>query len=196
MIYSIEADSWKNPTADVVHFYAHAFDLCYGKEDESIFASFEEMPGSYKSNHLVERRIHLINGLYHTMVPVDAMLESILGIENLDDMIKVGDSGVVDRIADTKKGYHFVFATKYCCFANRKKYPIFDSLSSAALECFNEDGKFYKGRIGIEKFKGNYGRYRGLVNAFMSAYGLKFGEEEIQNFKELDEFLWLVGKNL
>ncbi len=90
----------------------------------------------------------------------------------------------------------FRFCYKILLFQNPKKYPICDSLSAKTTEFFIAKIHFYNGRIQVEKFKDDYERYIEIVKAFTNHYSLKYGEEHEKDYKELDKFLWLVGKNL
>lgn len=185
---AIDFDAWKNPTTDNIKKYADAFDLNYRKTDEEIVNAFKKK----SSEDVFRERVHLINTSYHTRVPVENMVDNILNIKNLGDLINNGDAKAVDFITNCGDKHYFVFATKYCCFGNMKKFPIYDSLSAKVLQWFNDRDGFAKS-IQFEKIKDirNYITYKDAIDMFIKKYKLK-----LSNYKELDKFLWLVGKNM
>ena len=185
---TIDFESWKYPITDTVMRYACAFDLNYHKSDNEIISVFKKTT----TDKSINERIHLINASYHTRVPVDDMTENIIEHKNLDEIIRNGDSEAVEKIACCGDKHYFVFATKYCCFSNMKKYPIYDSLSAKVLQWFNDrDG--FADKVDFTKIKGNrgYEEYRKAVDNYIKKYKL-----ELEDYKMLDKFLWLVGKNM
>lgn len=188
-------EMWENISIGVVKKYVEAFDINYQKSENIITQTFRD--NSY-SVDVVEKRIHFLNGYYHTRVPVEPMRDSIIYLhrsEKLDELIKVGAEEAVIIIADCEGKNYFSFATKYCCFANPDKYPIYDSMSIKALERFNYYMYFYEDEIDFEKMRiaKEYEKYRNIVNKFREK--IKLEDEEL-NYKNLDKFLWLTGKNI
>lgn len=150
------------------------------------------------SEDVVEKRIHLLNVHYHTRVPVNSMRDVIIRLqksEPFEKWIENGNVEAVKMIAICDGKNYFSFATKYCCFANPDMYPIFDSLSIKALRIFNESKSFYDEKIDFEKLRDGklYEDYRKIVDGFIEKFGLEY--EEL-SYKDLDKFLWLVGKNI
>ena len=170
----------------------------------------------YSTKEVVKKRVSLINASYHTRVSVKVITEGILSVTGLDTMIKNGSSKAVERITKCGDKHYFVFATKYCCFGNPKKFPIYDSLSAKVLQWFYDWDNGYRGKcddlcgnntgLSVDKRSGtkwggfkftnfssdyDYESYRKCIDAFISHYRL-----EVEDYKELDKFLWLVGKNM
>lgn len=76
------------------------------------------------------------------------------------------------------------------------KYPIYDSQVNKALTWFKKNGDrgFYsKSYLCLEKKRQgcDYKGFRGVIEEYKKCYEL----DEVSN-KELDKFLWIVGKNM
>ena len=189
----VNVNSWRELKShpSIIERYIEAFDINYWKIEDEIIDAFKEDPSS---RSVIKERVHLLNASYHTRVPVDDMVEGILGIRSLPKLIECGKEKAVVEISQcaSNKNY-FSFATKYCCFGNPDKYPIFDSLSIKTLQWFNRRDCFYDEEFDFEKLrkKRDYDNYRSIVRVFREEYELAN-----YNFKEIDKFLWLVGKNM
>lgn len=183
-----KSEEWKTASIDVVKRYIDAFDLNYQKSEKEIFDAFKSVEGDY-----IRKRVHLINAYYHTRVPLDGMTEVIQSETRLDDLIKAGDARAVEKIAECDGKNYFSFATKYCCFSEPEKYPIYDSLSIRTLQWFIDERHFCGDKINFESLRINkdYDGYRSIVNQFRKVYKLNG-----LCYKNLDKFLWLVGKNM
>lgn len=186
---------WKDLNINDVKRYVEAFDICYEKSENEIIEAFRD--DSHRAD-VVKKQIHLLNGFYHTRVPVVPMQEVLIGLQNSeqwDDWIKNGAEDAVRIIAECNGKNYFSFATKYCCFLNSDKFPIYDSMSIKALKMLDNQKSFLDDKIDFEKIRigKEYGKYRCIVNSFMKKF--KLNDKKI-NYKDIDKFLWLVGKNL
>lgn len=188
MVYN--ADLWKKPNTKIIRLYAYAFDLNYRKSEKEIFEEFDKV----SNDEVINRRIHLINASYHTRVPVEEMVKNIRNSTDIDSLISKGDQRAVDCIANCGGKQYLVFATKYCCFGNPKKFPIYDRLCLRTLKWFYKDDDLYKLKVDCLlnlKRSCDYEAYRKCIDAFIERYALK-----VEDYKELDKYLWLVGKNI
>ena len=181
----IDSYAWREPCPKVVQFYIDAFNFVYQGDEQKIINAF-------RLSDSVDRRIYSINAYYHSRVPREKMTKVIENITNLDSMIAAGKAEAVERIADCDSKNYFSFATKYCSFAEPELYPIFDSLCTKALGTFYEEKHFYDGVINFEYIRKErrYENYREIVKSFRAKYSL-----EMFSYKEIDQFLWLMGKN-
>ena len=111
---------------------------------------------------------------------------------DIDELIKAGKPDAVYMIKDVpvgKKTFHYYsFATKYCSFSNPSAYPIFDRNVELTLELFRDCDHFAEFSNSDLK---DYGRFKGIIDAFRRFYKL----EEF-SYKELDHYLWDVGKEI
>ena len=192
---NIAFENWKEPSEDVVKNFTNVFDICFHIDEEELKELFED------HNKLMEDTISLrvrrLNALYHTHLWKKHITEIVrflhkTGID-FEKRILSGDLAVIKELADRKDRNCFVFATKYCSFVNPDEYPIFDSLVGKVLKHFHERKPLVEGALDCEKIRLNYEyeKYKELINEFRTQYGL-----EDCPYKEIDKFLWLVGKNV
>lgn len=116
----------------------------------------------------------------------------ILGIKDFDERVERGHIELVDQIVNTAKQDKnmksvYSFATKYCSFHNSEKYPICDNF-------VKEELKYYRNqKVSEFKFQNkdleNYREFVKVVKNFKEIFNL-----EKYSFKQIDQYLWLVGK--
>jgi len=105
---------------------------------------------------------------------------------NIDKRLANEDESLVNEIANTKARYEYSFATKYCSHHNANAYPIFDSYVDKLL-CYLRDID------GFAQFKKvelrRYSVFKSVVLQMREFYSL-----EDFSLKEIDRYLWLLGK--
>ncbi len=86
----------------------------------------------------------------------------------------------------------FVFATKYCSFINSKVYPIYDSLVIKTLEFFYKQKPFIDEKLNFEKIRQECDcvKYKRIVTGSCERYCLGW------EYKDVDKYLWMAGKNM
>ena len=89
------------------------------------------------------------------------------------------------KISDNKR-YFYSFATKYCSHHNPIAFPIYDSYVEKVLVYFNKVDEFSSFKIKDLK---DYRKFKGILLDFQRYYKL-----ERFNLKEIDRYLWLLGK--
>ena len=81
---------------------------------------------------------------------------------------------------------HYSFATKYCSHHKPLDYPIYDSYVDEVL-------RYYRNMDGFSSFRNNelkiYTRFKSILEEFRRFYHL-----DKYNLKELDKYLWQLGK--
>ena len=94
----------------------------------------------------------------------------------------------MNDIADVKEldRTFYSFATKYCSHHNPEVFPIYDNYVLRVLVHFKKIDHFSKFTRNDLK---NYIRFNEVLDEFA-----KFYELENYSKKELDRYLWLVGK--
>jgi hypothetical protein len=110
---------------------------------------------------------------------------------NIDKKLKLGKLDIVNEIAKVKMGrgkqyYFYSFATKYCSHHMPEVYPIYDWYLDKMLTHFKAKDKFAKFNKADLK---NYPKYKEILTQFQEFYHLKKF-----NLKQIDKYLWLVGK--
>lgn len=90
------------------------------------------------------------------------------------------------KVNDHKNMNFYSFATKYCSHHFPNDYPIYDSFVEKMLMYFRDKDKFAKFKKNDLK---NYEKYPDVLREFKKFYNL-------ENFtlKEIDRYLWQVGK--
>jgi hypothetical protein len=135
-------------------------------------------------------KVCVLNYFYHTNIYAQyTVAQHILDLK-IDDRLQNGDPSLVNEIARTdingKVWNFYSFATKYCSHHKPMDYPIFDSYVQAVLIYFKKKDKFFAFTQDDMK---DCRKFKAIILRFREYYGL-----EKYNLKQLDEYLWLLGK--
>jgi len=109
----------------------------------------------------------------------------------IDARLPKGDEKLVNEIANIKVAKNrsinfYSFATKYCSHHQPLLYPIYDNYVIKVLSYFKKLDKF--SNFTLKELK-NYPKFKKVILDFKTFYNLdKF------NLKEIDMYLWQVGK--
>ena len=149
--------------------------------------------GEFKSNddiHNILIKCSILNDFYSTNIfKIYFVATHILSL-NIDERLKKGDDSLIDEIAKVeisgKEKIFYSFASKYCSHHNQNDFPIYDSYVHKMLVYFQKLDKFYNFKS--EDLK-DYKTFKQALTKFKDFYGL-----EKYNLKQLDKYLWLVGK--
>ena len=134
-----------------------------------------------------------LNDFYSTNIfAIHHLAKHILGIKDLDKRLKSGDIELVRELGEVtiggKEKYFYSFATKYCSHHNPIAFPIYDSYVEQVLLYFNKVDKFSAFK---RKDLKNYRKFKEILLDFQRYYKL-----ERFDLKELDRYLWLLGKEI
>ena len=132
-----------------------------------------------------------LNDFYSTNIfAIYPVAKHILSIKDLDKRLKSGDIELVRELGEVtiggKEKYFYSFATKYCSHHNPIDFPIYDSYVEQVLLYFNKVDKFSEFK---RKDLKNYRKFKEILIDFQRFYKL-----ERFSLKELDRYLWLLGK--
>lgn len=131
-------------------------------------------------------KVSTLNDFYSTNIfSVFPVAEHILSL-NIDERLKKGDPDLVDDIKGVNGRNHYSFATKYCSHHNPMEYPIYDSYVDKILRHFRNLDRFCEFAANDLK---EYGKFKKIILAFREYYGLTQ-----HNLKEIDQYLWQLGK--
>ncbi len=177
----------------------------YAQEGIALDKLFKETYPKNKDINEILIKVVALDSCYSTNVrrfsSINKVAEAIKNIKDFDRRVqKTGDNfdaALVDEICafaendEEKLGRPFSFATKYCCNHNIE-YPIYDSFVAKVLTYYQN--KFYflgtKDKISPEKLSKSYANdFYPTIKKFKEHYGF-----ENYTFRELDHFLWLLGK--
>ena len=110
--------------------------------------------------------------------------------QNIDRRLAIGDLSIIDDLAhiaiNGKTFCFYSFATKFCSHHRPDIYPIYDSYVHKLLKYFSKRDCFDKF---TDKNLREYQLYTEIIMSFRRFYGL-----ESFNVKELDKYLWQLGK--
>jgi hypothetical protein len=110
---------------------------------------------------------------------------------DIDVRLKAGDVTLVRdiqyvTIGDTEKNF-YSFASKYCSHHNPLDYPIYDSYVDEVL-------RFFRNRDSFSDFQDadlkDYVKFKGILIDFRAFYSL-----DKYNLKQIDQYVWLLGKD-
>lgn len=137
----------------------------------------------------------VLNDFYSTNIfKVFPVAKHIVSISNIDARLKKGDPSLVEEIAKVKLGqedekkekYLYSFASKFCSHHNEKEYPIYDSYVDVMLRFFRNQKRLKKFKNGDLKI---YKNFKLVLEEFKKVFHL-----EKYSLKEIDKYLWQVGK--
>ena len=164
----------------------------YTSQERALNKLFLELlPGNSEITDIL-LKASCLNDFYSTRIfAIYPVAKRILSIKDLDKRLKAGDIKLVRELGNVKIGdnkrYFYSFATKYCSHHNPIAFPIYDSYVEKVLVYFNKVDKFSSFRTKDLK---DYRKFKGILLYFQRYYKL-----ERFNLKEIDRYLWLLGKD-
>ena len=163
----------------------------YTSQERALNKLFLELlPGNSEITDIL-LKASCLNDFYSTNIfAIHSVAEHILSVKDLDKRLKSGDINLVSELEEVKIGdnkrYFYSFATKYCSHHNPIAFPIYDSYVEKVLVYFNKVDKFSSFK---RKDLKDYRKFKGGLLDFQRYYKL-----ERFNLKEIDRYLWLLGK--
>ncbi|WP_118858970.1 hypothetical protein [Haemophilus haemolyticus] len=165
----------------------------YTSQEEALNKLFLELlPGNSEIADIL-LKASCLNDFYSTRIfAIYPVAKRILSVKDLDKRLKAGDIKLVRELGNVKIGdnkrYFYSFATKYCSHHNPIDFPIYDSYVEQVLLHFNKVDKFSAFK---RKDLKNYRKFKEVLIDFQRFYKL-----ERFSLKELDRYLWLLGKEI
>lgn len=162
----------------------------YVNQENSLRKLFKETYCLNNDINEVLIKVCSLNDFYSTNIfNVFEVAKHILKLK-IDERLKEGDTNLVNDIAKMKisgkEKNFYSFATKYCSHHNPNEYPIYDSYVEKVLMHFKKKDKF---AIFQKADLKNYTNYKQVLIQFKKFYNINE-----YNLKELDRYLWLLGK--
>lgn len=131
-----------------------------------------------------------LNDFYSTNIfSIFSVAKHILNL-NIDERLQKGDSSVVNEIAkvkinDKEKNF-YSFATKYCSHHFPNEFPIYDSFVEKVLLYYKKLDNFM---FFVKDDLKDYKSFKNILLQFKKFYNL-----EKYSLKDIDRFLWQLGK--
>jgi hypothetical protein len=183
----------KRPTPELVQEYINKFD-----NDSELIAvenALLELFRRYPSNQSLPEiliKVATLNSLYATNIYATVKVANHILNKNIDAKLQQRSPELVDEIAlvtiGNKTRRNYSFASKYCHWHQPEEFLIYDSYVERILWSYqNQDTFMMFRRSELQK----YPRYKKIIEGFRAYYGLRQF-----NFRELDKFLWLYGKEI
>lgn len=178
--------------------YVNAFEDDYGDVDKALNRLFTETYPQNTSFEEVVIKVLALDNFYSTNLnekQIIIIANLIIQNRDIDKQIENGEPSVVDYIGKTKPGIKnaYVFASKYCSFHKPDKYIIFDKYSWTAMHDLYDKGI-------IESSIPKYGSKSMDFDAYkLYCYCMNELKKDCfldKSYKEIDEFLWVYGKDL
>lgn len=152
---------------------------------------FEVYPCNADMNEVLIK-VSCLNDFYYTNIySTYSVAKRILSLD-IDARLKAGDPTLVDDIAvvtmdngNVKNFYSF--ATKYCSHHKPTEYAIYDSYVEDVLKYYRDVDDFCD--FFTEDLR-SYEKFVAVLRAFAKFYNL-----EQYTLKDLDKYLWLLGKD-
>jgi len=159
-------------------------------KENTIHILFSSLFPENKTIESILAKATILNNFYSTNIfKIYPVAEHILSLD-IDDRLKAGDESLVKDIQRVNMGNKernfYSFASKYCSNHNPSAYPIYDSYVDDVLRYFRRKDNFCKFRNSDLK---DYQQFKSIILSFRKFYGL-----DQYNLKQLDQYLWLLGK--
>lgn len=178
------------PTCKTVEMYLQQWNTLenYVMQENSLDKLFFDL---IPENRIIEDvliKCSTLNDFYSTNIfSIFPVAKHILQL-NIDSRLKNGDLTLVNDIADVKEldRRFYSFASKYCSHHKPELFPIYDSYVDKVLRYFRNVDKFANFKNDDLK---DYVKFKYILEEFKVYYSL-----EQYSLKELDRYLWLLGK--
>lgn len=192
MGYKDKINEIPTPNSEQVLHYLRAWEKLenYRLQEEALDKLFLTLCPKNKEISDILLKVVALNDFYSTNIfSVYPVAKHILSL-NIDAQLEKGDITLVSKIQTVKinnvERNFYSFATKYCSHHKPLEYPIYDYYVDKVLCFFRNRDKFATFKNDDLK---NYEKFKGILTTFRSFYGL-----EEYNLKEIDRYLWQLGK--
>lgn len=182
-----------SPSIEQVEFYLIKWDGLenYHLQENALNKLFLELCPKNADISDVLLKASTLNDFYSTNIfSIYPVAKHICALD-IDARLKAGDVSLVRdiqyvTIGDIEKNF-YSFATKYCSHHNPLDYPIYDSY-------VDEVFRYFRNRDSFSDFKEHdlkdYVKFKGILIDFRAFYGL-----DKYNLKQIDQYVWLLGKD-
>ena len=184
------------PTPDAVRSWIRAWENTegYPEQESALDKLFESLCPNNVDLDDILIKVCTLNDFYSTNIYKVIEIAKVIQRLSIDSRLDsaVPDTRIVDDIvagvqAATGRSV-YSFASKYCSHHRPKIYPIYDSYVDTLLRYYRDSAKSADFAFSDDDLH-NYASFCLVEDKFKSYYGL----EEF-NAKEIDKFLWQVGK--
>ncbi len=164
----------------------------YTAQEDSLNKLFWQVYPRNDNMDEVLAKAAILNDFYSTHIyHIYELAKHIVDLD-IDRRLELGDLSLVHDIAtmQTDEGKtinYYSFATKYCSHHNDKIYPIYDNYVEKILIYFRNKDQFYS-------FKNDDLKYCLKLSEIIKKFQF-FYKLENYTLKEIDRYIWLLGKD-
>ncbi len=180
------------PCVEQIEYYLQRWDSLenYHLQEDALDKLFIDLCPENNDLSDILIKVSTLNDFYSTNIfsvyPVAKHIRSL----NIDDRLQAGDVALVNDVMrvmiDGKQKNFYSFATKYCSHHNPLSYPIYDSYVEKVLIYFRDKDGFSV--FATPELK-DYTKFKSILIEFGKFYGL-----EQYNLKQIDKYIWQLGK--
>lgn len=164
----------------------------YTAQEDSLNKLFWQVYPRNDNMDEVLAKAAILNDFYSTHIyHIYELAKHIVDLD-IDRRLELGDLSLVHDIAtmqidEGKTINYYSFATKYCSHHNDKIYPIYDNYVEKILIYFRNKDQFYS-------FKNDDLKYCPKLSEIIKKFQF-FYKLENYTLKEIDRYIWLLGKD-
>ena len=178
------------PTIDEVEKYIESWNHLdkYVYQERSLDKLFCDLIPENKVMEDILIKCSALNDFYSTNIFSICPVAKHIYELDIDERLSKGDLTLVEDIAnvrDLNKRF-YSFATKYCSHHNPDSFPIYDNYVDRVLRYFRKKDNFADFK---NKDLKDYVLFNEILHKFASYYSL-----EMYSLKDLDRYLWQLGK--
>lgn len=181
------------PSIDEVNKYLTLWQTMenYHLQENAINKLFIELAPNNTDISDVLLKSATLNDFYSTNIfTIYPVAKHIISVKNIDERLKNGDVALIDDIKtitiNGKTKHFYSFASKYCSHHNPNDFPIYDSYVEKVLIHFNKTHRFSNFNKSDLK---DYAKFKSVLLDFQAYFEL-----QTVNLKQIDQYLWLLGK--
>ena len=181
------------PSCEEVDRYLLAWEQLenYALQESALNKLFYQTYPDNKDIDDVLVKVSVLNDFYSTNIFSPFKVAKHIIDLDIDERLAAGDVTLVNEIArvdmdnGTVKNF-YSFATKYCSHHKPLNFPIYDSYVDRLLRYFRDVDGFYS--FNNHDLK-DYVKFKKILLEFSKIYNL-----ESYNLKDIDKYLWQLGK--
>jgi hypothetical protein len=180
------------PSRDTILMYLKEWETLekYTLQEHSLGKLFHELCPKNINIEDVLLKVSALNDFYSTNIfNTYSVAKHILDI-NIDSRLELNDHTLVNEIALVNTGENvrnfYSFASKYCSHHKQDAFPIYDSYVDKMIRYYRKIDQFSKFKNDDLK---SYPKFIEIIERLRDYYGVN-----AYSLRELDVFLWLVGK--
>jgi len=194
---NVRRDDIPRPSQEEIRRYLEKWETLenYTAQERALEKLFWQVAPINSSLDDILIKIATLNTFYSTNIKSVFIVAKHILCLNIDERLSDGDETLVDEIANVtlsngKVRNEFSFATKYCSHHKNKDnaYPIYDSYVEKLLCHFRDAEKPGFSDFHKEELR-KFSVFKRVICELRKFYSL-----EMFSFKEIDKYLWQLGK--